>query len=321
MRTIKHIHGNKPSHWVGDGFCVQTLMTHLNENADFNYSHTDPFLLFDYSPPKTFAPNPHYDTHPYGVAQHPHKGFETVTIAYSGEISHADSAGGNGTILTGDAQWMTAGRGIMHEEFHSLTFGQHGGVLSMAQLWINLPQAHKLTAPNYQALKRNDMPVLELTSCQNACCDDSEQTVIGTITLIAGSYQGLTGAAQTFTSINVWDIELTEAGATMLEIPNSHTVMILVREGELLINDTIVNAGKLVQFTAPTEYADADAIKLSWPGDLIKTNDKSTPIPAKLLLLSGQPIGEPIAGYGPFVMTTADELKQTLHDYQTGNFV
>ncbi|MBR5494587.1 MAG: pirin family protein, partial [Psychrobacter sp.] len=134
MRSIKHIHGDKEPHWVGDGFYVKTLFNHLDDDPDFNHRHTDPFLLLDYGQPTNFAPNPNYKTQPHGVGQHPHKGFETVTIAYAGEISHADSAGGYGVIQEGDVQWMTAGRGIMHEEFHSPAFGQRGGPFSMVQL-------------------------------------------------------------------------------------------------------------------------------------------------------------------------------------------
>ncbi len=348
MRAIKKIHGDKPSHWIGDGFHVKTLISHFSEDPDFNYQHTDPFLLFDYGLPRTFAPNIYYDTHPYGIGQHPHKGFETVTIAYAGQLSHADSAGGHSTILEGDVKWMTAGRGIMHEEFHSRDFGQHGGVFSMVQMWINLPQADKLTAPNYQTLRRNDIPVIDLyhRAIDSAIDDISDDTIdehiadsrtkMGSATIIAGEYQGKQGAATTFTPINLWNIELLRAGSTTLDVPNNHNVMLLVQEGELLINDTLVDAGKLIQFTAPIEHSEhlkhtsysqmehsgaqqpaTDTIELSYPAI---ADDSSTPAPVKLLLLSGEPIGEPIASYGPFVMTTQDELKQTFHEYQTGNF-
>ena len=321
MRPIKNIHGDKAPHWVGDGFYVKTLINHLDDNPHFNYSHTDPFLLFDYGKPTTFDPNPNYKTQPHGVGQHPHKGFETVTIAYEGEISHADSVGGQGIIQKGDVQWMTAGRGIMHEEFHSEAFGQRGGVFSMVQLWVNLPSAHKLTDPNYQSIKRADLPIVELIDSSNP----DHQTTIGKAAIIAGAWQEITGAANTFTPINLWDIELHTAGATTLKVPNTHNTLLLVQEGELLVNGTSVSAGNLIQFDAPTQHRtdgqaqqkpSTDNIELHYPAT---ENDEQAPV--KLLLLSGEPIGEPVAGYGPFVMNTQEELRQTFRDYQTGNFV
>ncbi|MCG3858006.1 pirin family protein [Psychrobacter sp. Ps2] len=319
MRSIKHIHGEKESHWVGDGFFVKTLISHLDDNPDLNYSHTDPFLLLDYAKPTTFSPNPAYKMQPHGVGQHPHKGFETVTIAYAGEISHVDSTGGRGDILEGDVQWMTAGRGILHEEFHSEAFGQRGGIFSMVQLWVNLPSTHKLTDPKYQSIKRADMPIVDLID------NSDEQTVIGQAAIIAGDWHGITGAATTFTPVNMWDIELHTAGTTSLQIPKTHNTLLLVQEGQVLVNGTAVSAGSLIEFSAPiqanvgtqTECSSlpkTDTIELTYPA----TTDEDAPI--KLLLLSGEPIGEPVAGHGPFVMNTQDELRQTFRDYQTGNF-
>lgn len=329
MRSIKHIHGDKEPHWVGDGFYVKTLVNHLEKNPEFNYQHTDPFLLLDYSQPVSFAPNPNFKSQPHGVGQHPHKGFETVTIAYAGEISHADSTGGYGVIEEGDVQWMTAGRGIMHEEFHSEAFGQRGGDFSMVQLWVNLPSAHKLTDPKYQSIKRADLPVLELK-------DNKTGDTIGTAVIIAGECQATEqsqnvspseitqktthGAANTFSAINMWNIELHSSGTATLQVPSTHNAMLLVQEGELLINGTPINAGSLIQFDAPDVNAtisDSDSIELEYS---TATNADEPLIPIKLLLLSGEPIGEPIAGYGPFVMNTQAELKQTFRDYQTGNF-
>jgi hypothetical protein len=322
MRAIEHVHGDKAPHWVGDGFYVKTLINHLEASPDFNYTHTDPFLLFDYGEPTTFAPNPDAESQPQGIGQHPHKGFETVMVAYSGEISHADSTGGSGVLVEGDVQWMTAGRGILHEEFHSAAFGQRGGVFSMVQMWINLPRADKLTDPKYQTIRRADMPTVELTTHN----DIGEQVPIGKAAIIAGDWHGTLGAASTFTPVNLWDIELRAAGSTTLQVPNTHNVMLLVQEGELLINDTLVNSGKLVQFTAPinldeqdlpAEHAATDVITLTIPAT---PDGVPTMAPVKVLLLSGEPIGEPVAGYGPFVMTTQEELKQTFRDYQQGNF-
>lgn len=326
MRAIKNIHGDKEPHWVGDGFFVKTLINHVEDNPDFNYNHTDPFLLFDYGNPTTFTPNPDYKSQPHGIGKHPHKGFETVTIAYSGEITHADSTGGRQDILEGDVQWMTAGRGILHEEFHSEAFGQRGGVFSMVQMWVNLPSAHKLTDPKYQPIKRSEIPIVELIDNSDA----DNHAVIGKAAIIAGDWQGVTGAARTFTPINVWDIELHTAGATTLRVPNTHNTLLLVQEGELLVNGTPVSAGNLIQFDAPSESPigsqseqgsnastpSTDTIEL-----LYSTSITDEPLaPVKLLLFSGEPIGEPVAGHGPFVMNTQEELRQTFRDYQTGNF-
>ena len=326
MRSIQHIHSDKAPHWVGDGFYVKTLINHLDNDADFNHYHTDPFLLLDYGQPINFAPNPNYKTQPHGIGQHPHKGFETVTIAYAGEISHADSAGGYGVIQEGGVQWMTAGRGIKHEEFHSPDFSQRGGPFSMVQLWVNLPSAPKLTEPKYQTLKRDDLPIVNLT-------DNKDENSIGKAAIIAGEWQDTMGAASTFTTINLWDIALHSAGSTTLQVPNSHNVMILVQEGALLINDTTVSAGSLIQFATPTsttidsineqvatqvsDSIELTCSKLSAPK---LSDDEQAPSTVKLLLLSGEPIGEPVAGYGPFVMNTQEELHQTFRDYQTGNF-
>ena len=326
MRSIQHIHSDKAPHWVGDGFYVKTLINHLDNDADFNHYHTDPFLLLDYGQPTNFAPNPNYKTQPHGIGQHPHKGFETVTIAYAGEISHADSAGGYGVIQEGGVQWMTAGRGIKHEEFHSPNFSQRGGPFSMVQLWVNLPSAHKLTEPKYQTLKRDDLPIVNLT-------DNKDENSIGKAAIIAGEWQDTMGAASTFTTINLWDIALHSAGSTTLQVPNSHNVMILVQEGALLINDTTVSAGSLIQFATPTsttidsineqvatqvsDSIELTCSKLSAPK---LSDDEQAPSTVKLLLLSGEPIGDPVAGYGPFVMNTQEELRQTFRDYQTGNF-
>lgn len=326
MRPIKHIHGDRPAHWVGDGFYVKTLINYLEAMPDFNYSHTDPFLLFDYGEPTVFAPNPEYQSQPHGIGPHPHRGFETVTIAYEGELTHADSAGGQGVIREGDVQWMTAGRGITHEQFHSADFGQYGGSFSMVQMWVNLPQQHKLTTPKYQTLRRADIPSVDLYT-QNG---EDAPLSIGNLAIIAGDWQGSIGAASTFTPINLWDIELHTAGVTILDIPNTHNVLLLVQEGEVLINGTAVGAGKLIQFEGPTltdthsenTHPTTDTIELCYvvPSSDERPNQEQTLATTKLLVFSGTPIGEPVAGYGPFVMSTQEELKQTFRDYQTGHF-
>ena len=326
MRAIKNVHDEKAPHWIGDGFYVKTFINHIDDNPDFNYQHTDPFLLFDYGVPTVFEPNPDYKSQPHGIGKHPHKGFETVTIAYDGEIQHADSTGGSGDILEGDVQWMTTGRGILHEEFHSEAFGQRGGVFSMVQMWVNLPSKDKLTDPKYQNIKRAEIPLVELKDNS----DTSSQTIIGTAAIIAGEWEGIksvTGAASTFTPVNVWNIELHSTGSTTLQIPNTHNTLLLVQEGELRVNDMPVSAGSLIQFEAPSQHRadrqdeqapDTDTIELHCS---ITISEEPTLNPIKLLLFSGEPIGEPVAGYGPFVMNTQEELRQTFRDYQTGNFI
>ncbi|MGP4847781.1 pirin family protein, partial [Marinobacter sp. 1Y8] len=202
---------------------------------------------------------------------------------------------------------------------HSEAFGQRGGVFSMVQLWVNLPSAYKLTAPKYQSIKRADMPIVDLID------NSDEQTVIGQAAIIAGDWHGITGAATTFTPVNMWDIKLHTAGTTMLQVPKTHNTLLLVQEGQVLVNGTAVSAGSLIEFSAPirnyvgtqSEHPSlpaTDTIELTYPA----TTDEDTPI--KLLLLSGEPIGEPVAGHGPFVMNTQEELRQTFRDYQIGIF-
>ncbi|WP_201534621.1 pirin family protein [Psychrobacter ciconiae] len=307
MRPIKKIHSDRPQHWVGDGFLVQTVINHLQEDPEFNYQHTDPFLLLDFGTPTEFAPNPNFDSAPHGIGKHPHKGFETVTVAYHGAVSHKDSSGGAGTIYAGDVQWMTAGRGIVHEEFHAPEFGKTGGIFSMAQLWVNLPNAHKGAAPNYQAIKRAEIPALPIL-------DLGSGRQIGQLGLIAGQVDEQLGAAKTFTPINVWDIELTDKGTAQLSVANQHTLLLLIQEGQVMINDEVASAGQLIEFEAATPMSSKDRETF---GRLCIQAPKSG---ARILLLSGKPIGEPIAAHGPFVMTTADELKQAFSDYRRGHF-
>lgn len=306
MRAIKKIHGDSPKHWVGDGFLVRTVINHLQENPEFNYQHTDPFLLLDFGEPTVFAPNPNFDSAPHGIGKHPHKGFETVTVAYHGAVSHKDSSGGSGTIGAGDVQWMTAGRGIVHEEFHAPEFGKTGGTFSMAQLWVNLPQDKKEVSPNYQEIKRAMIP-------SSALLDLDTGRQIGKLGVIAGQFEENVGAATTFTPINIWDIELSDKGTVALEIPSDHTLLMLIQEGQAIIQDQEVSAGQLIEFEVATA---ADNLPKTFGRIDIKLQDSG----ARILLLSGEPIGEPIAAHGPFVMTTADELKQAFDDYRRGHF-
>ena len=285
MRHVRRIYQATSQHWVGDGFLVQPLFSHMGEDKQ-----TDPFLMLDYAAPMEFEPN---TAHPHGVGQHPHKGFETVTIAYHGEVAHRDSTGGGGVIKEGDVQWMTAGAGIIHEEFHSEAFSQRGGLFEMVQLWVNLPAKDKNTPPRYQHLSKENIPVVALPN------------EAGHIRVIAGEYEGTRGAAQTFTEMNVWDIVLRANTATSLQLPEHHNLSMVVLRGDVTFNDAqTAHAGELVGFVT-----EAGTIELQAGSEEVK-----------ILLLSGVPIDEPVVGYGPFVMNTQQEIRQAILDFNAGRF-
>ena len=284
-RKVAHIFGATPTHWVGNGFLVQSLLSYNDAHRN-----CDPFLLLDYAAPHVFAPN---FGQPRGVGQHPHKGFETVTIAYKGEVTHRDSSGGGGTISEGDVQWMTAGGGIVHEEFHSKSFSEVGGPFEMVQLWVNLPAKDKETPAAYQPLTKEQIPVLPLPD--NA----------GSLRLIAGDYEGMKGAASTFTSINVWDLRLEPHAAVSLPLPASHNLAMVILEGEVFFADgSKAKQGELVIFER-----DGSAVRL-------QTVEQNT----RVLFLSGEPIGEPVVGYGPFVMDTQEGIIRAFEEYEQGKF-
>lgn len=286
MRNIKQIYRADSQHWVGNGFLVQPLFSHMADDRG-----TNPFLMLDYAAPYEFAPNETHD--PRGVGQHPHKGFETVTIAYHGEVAHRDSSGGGGIIYEGDVQWMTAGSGIIHEEFHSENFSKKGGLFEMVQLWVNLPAKDKNTPPRYQHLAKANIPVVEFS-------DEA-----GYLRLIAGEHDGVKGAADTFTEMNVWDIVLHANKEAELAVPDNHNLSMVVLRGELTFNgNEQATAGELVNF----EQTDG------------KVRVKAGSEEAKILLLSGVPIDEPVVGYGPFVMNTAEEIRQAISDFKSGKF-
>lgn len=290
MKQILKIYPAPAKHWVGDGFHVHSMF-HYQET----HKNLDPFLLMDYASPEYFAPNP--TAHHRGVGEHPHRGFETVTIAYQGEVAHADASGGTGVINTGDVQWMTAGAGVMHEEFHSDEFSRQGGMFEMVQLWVNLPAKDKMTTPKYQAIESQNIPVVDLG--HNAIA----RIIAGEFTQENG--EKIIGTATTFSPINLWDIRLTVNHGYDFIIPVSHNLLILVLDGEVQINDgQITQRNALVTFTQGGENVRIYATQN-----------------AKILLLSGEPLNEPIAGHGPFVMNTREQLMQTFHDYQTGKFV
>ncbi|MFV0435773.1 MAG: pirin family protein [Desulfopila sp.] len=284
-KKVSGIYGRTASHWVGDGFLVQSLLNYNDPRRS-----CDPFLLLDYAAPYRFDPN---SGAPRGVGQHPHKGFETVTIAYQGEVAHRDSSGGGGVIREGDVQWMTAGSGIVHEEFHSKTFSRQGGMFEMVQLWVNLPAARKGTAAAYQAIAAEEIPVVELPDAA------------GSVRVIAGSYGDRMGAAVTFTAINVWDVRLAAEAAVTLALPASHNLVVVVLDGE-------------VSFTGEHRATTGELVTFARGGSSLTM--KTAGRGAKVLLLSGEPLGEPVVGYGPFVMNSAEEIHQAFKEYEEGTF-
>ena len=284
MKTIQGVYSAPRSHWVGDGFPVRSLFTYDRMGAE----HVSPFLLLDYAGPFDFRAT----QRPRGVGQHPHRGFETVTLIYQGELEHRDSTGSGGYIGEGDVQWMTAGAGILHEEFHSRAFTEKGGTLEMVQLWINLPGQDKSAPAAYQTLLSTEIPDVPLP--ENA----------GRLRVIAGDYLGHQGSARTFTPINVWDVRLKPGGSAHLPVPDGHTTLLVVLSGTLRINGTeLIRDTGLVCFERSGHELFVEA-----------NND------AKLLLLSGEPIDEPVVGHGPFVMNSAEEIQQAFADFQSGKY-
>lgn len=284
MKKVAGLYRNQQMHWVGDGFPVSTLFSY-----DRLGQAISPFLLLDYAAPYSFAPT----TERHGVGSHPHRGFETVTIAYQGEVSHQDSSGGGGTIQAGDVQWMTAGAGLVHEEFHSAAYAQRGGVFEMAQLWVNLPAKDKMTPPRYQAIQAQDIPVITF------------EQAAGQLRVIAGAYAQQSGPASTFSPINVWDVELKAGHSQWIHVPVDHTVLLVLLAGEMLLNDTQkVQNHSVVIFAQDGEAA----IQLAAQQD------------CKFLILTGRPLNEPIQGYGPFVMNSKEEIIQAFEDFHRGKF-
>lgn len=281
-KKITRIHRGTGGHWVGDGFPVNTLFSYFADGGEIS-----PFLLLDYAGPAYFEPS----KRPRGVETHPHRGFETVTIVIQGEVEHKDSAGNAGKIGPGDVQWMTAARGILHEEMHSREFTEKGGTLEMIQLWVNLPAKDKMSEPHYQEILSRSIPVLDLPD--NA----------GTLRLIAGETGGLKGAAKTFTPVTLWDIQLKGGKSVELSLPEGHNTMLLVLSGEIGTDGEKLKPKELAHFersnSALVLHAEADS---------------------HVLLMGGEPILEPIAGRGPFVMNTQAEIKDAMVDYAMGRF-
>lgn len=283
MKRVVGVYSAPHLHWVGDGFPVRSLFSYQSHGKALS-----PFLLLDYAGPAEFAPA----ERPRGVGRHPHRGFETVTIVYRGEVAHRDSTGAGGVIGPGDVQWMTAGAGILHEEFHSDTFTRSGGPLEMVQLWVNLPARHKLTAPGYQAIAAARIPAVTLPEGA------------GTLRVIAGDYAGHAGPARTFTAMDVWDIRLRQGGAVDLPVPEGRSAALVVLHGTVQVNGSTV-----------AREAQTVVLERAGAGVSVEANGD-----AALLLLSGEPIDEPIVGYGPFVMNSAEEIARALDDYRGGRF-
>jgi hypothetical protein len=279
MKTVQRVIRDVPQHWVGDGFPVRSLFSYSGGNE------FDPFLLLDYAGPHDFAP----DEAKRGVGEHPHRGFETVTILYQGELEHRDSSGSQGAIGPGDVQWMTAASGVVHEEFHSRRFANEGGTLEMVQLWVNLRSTDKIAPPKYQDLRDDQFPRVVLP-------DDA-----GTVRVIAGQFGDAEGPASTFSPINLWDIQLTGKAATALTVPSGHTCVAIVQKGKVHVNESSIQAVELAL--------------LERSGDSVVLEAKSE---SRVLLMTGEPLGEPVVGQGPFVMNTREEIRAAIADYQAG---
>ncbi|WP_339708993.1 pirin family protein [uncultured Sphingosinicella sp.] len=280
MKTITTRHTNEQPHWVGDGFPVRSLISYHAQGSAIS-----PFLLLDYAGPHVFEPA---ET-PRGVGTHPHRGFETVTIVYDGEVEHKDSAGNGGVIGPGDVQWMTAAGGVLHEEFHSKGFTRAGGPFRMVQLWVNLPAKDKMAAPGYQSIVDADIPVVDLDG--------------GKARIIAGTLGGKTGPARTFTPVNVWDVRLDDGADVTLDLPEGHTTLVVVLSGRVLVNGE--------------DAASAEVLELSRTGTTARFTAEAE---TTLLVLTGEPIDEPIVGYGPFVMNSEADIRTAIDDFNSGRF-
>jgi redox-sensitive bicupin YhaK (pirin superfamily) len=279
-RQVRSILPTPPLHWVGDGFPVTTIFSPQSLGAQLS-----PYVLFDYAGPAAFEPS---DT-PRGVDSHPHRGFETVTVVYQGQLEHRDTAGHSGSIGPGDVQWMTAASGVLHEEKHSAAFTRAGGVLEMAQLWVNLPAKHKMSPPRYQTLLAAEIPTVTLPESA------------GTARIIAGVFHETPGAANTMTPVILWDIKIRKGSQTQLPIPEGFNSAIFVRSGSVIVGQTSAAARQLA------------ILEQEGTGAIVKADEDS-----ELLIVGGEPIDEPVVAYGPFVMNTQEEIKQAIADVRAG---
>jgi len=281
MKKLAFIQSQDNGHWVGDGFPVRSIFSYNDRSAELS-----PFLLLDYAGPADFPPTDKRR----GVGEHPHRGFETVTIVYSGEVEHRDSSGGGGLIGPGDVQWMTAAGGIVHEEFHGPEFAKNGGLFEVIQLWVNLPAKDKMAEPGYQAITSAQIPRVELAGGA------------GLVRVIAGDYHGNVGPARTFTPMNIWDVRLNAGARAEFDVPDDYTTALFVLRGRVkLSGGELVGEAQLANFERVGGKLAVEALE-----------------DTTLLLLNGQPIAEPVVGYGPFVMNTQKEIQQAIADYQSG---
>lgn len=283
-RKIAGIYHGAPIHWVGDGFRVSNYFPSGNNFG----SRVSPFILMDYAPPYRYAPT---HSQQRGVGPHPHRGFETVTLAFAGSVAHHDSAGNTGVIGPGDVQWMTAASGVLHKEYHEREFARAGGTFHMMQLWVNLPKAHKMDLPRYQALTTEQIGRAEIP-------DEG-----GQVRVIAGEYKDVKGPAKTFTPINLFDIRLNAGGQVPLSFPAHENTLLLIMQGEVEVSGHTAKELDLVLFDNE--------------GEEITVRAKQA---AHLLLLNGEPIDEPVVQYGPFVMNTEQEIRQAMLDFSNGKF-
>jgi len=277
LLSIEHA---PPRHWVGNGFPVSSMFSYDSAPS------LSPFLLLDYAAPADFLPSPS----PRGVGEHPHRGFETVTVVYQGEVEHRDSTGNKGRIGPGDVQWMTAASGIVHEEMHGREFTAKGGTMEMVQLWVNLPAKLKMSPPGYQDIVSPAIPVAMLPAGA------------GTVRVIAGQFETARGPARTQTSIDVWDMRLQAKKTASFHIPEGHAAALLFLRGGGLVNGAdAVDEGDLAVLDRHGEAVSIEAAADS-----------------TILVLSGAPIDEPVVGYGPFVMNTEAEIRKAMEDYRSG---
>jgi redox-sensitive bicupin YhaK (pirin superfamily) len=270
---------------VGDGFRVHNF---IPSYPALSMEKMNPFIMLDYASRYYFPPS----SKPRGVDVHPHRGFETVTIAYKGKIAHHDSAGNSGVIGEGDVQWMTAASGVLHKEYHEAQFSKSGGDFQMVQLWVNLPARMKMSKPKYQEITRAKMGRYQLPDAA------------GTVEVIAGNYRDVEGPASTFTPIHLMNAKLEAGGEAEFSFPAHYRTAILVIEGGVQINQQ-------------SKVAVNHMALLGNDGEsfTIKADDKSI-----VLVMSAEPLNEPIAAHGPFVMNTRSEIMQAFADYQTGKF-
>ena len=291
LKKILGVYSAQHPHWVGNAFPVRTLLSY-----DSHGEHLSPFLLFGHAGPVRFEPTAELR----GVGEHPHRGFETVTIVYEGEgeveveveVEHPDTTGAGGHIGPGDVQWMTAASGILHQEFHSQDFTRNGGTLDMVQMWVNLPARDKMSTPGYQNLLNAQIPSVELSDGA------------GRVRVIAGEFAGHHAPARTHTPMNVWDLLLVQGGSTRLKVPVGHTAALVVLRGTVTLNGQ--------QFLSQDQIAHLEREN----GELeIKANSD-----AVLLVLGGEPIDEQIVGQGPFVMNSQAEINQAVVDFNSGRF-